>query len=101
MRVMVFFDLPVLTKEELNQYVTFRKFLINQGFMMMQKSIYSKLVLNGVAANTAISNLRKKCPDSGIVQILVITEKQFQSIEFLIGEGQKEVVDTLDRFVVI
>jgi len=101
MRVIVFFDLPVQTKAEQRQYNKFRKYLIGHGFIMMQKSVYSKLTLNGSSSDTVITNVRKNIPNSGLVQALIVTEKQYQSIEFMVGEGQKETIDTQQRLVVI
>lgn len=101
MRVMVFFDLPMLTKKDVREYTKFRKYLISQGFVMIQKSVYSKIALNGTASNAIIDNLKKNLPEIGLVQILVITEKQYQGIEFLVGEGQKETVDTQQRLIVL
>lgn len=101
MRVIVFFDLPMLTKTDVRQYTRFRKYLVSQGFVMIQKSVYSKIALNGTASNAVIDNLKKNLPDTGLVQILVITEKQYQNIEFLVGEGQKETVDTQQRLIIL
>lgn len=101
MRVIVFFDLPVLTKIERRQYTKFKKYLITQGFVMIQKSVYSKLALNGGSSNMVISNLRKNKPKTGVVQALIISEMQYQNIEFLTGDGQKEVIDNGDRLVII
>lgn len=100
MRVLVFFDLPTETNEDIRQYTRFRKYLIGQGFIMVQKSVYSKIALNGVASNTVIANMRKNLPKSGLVQTLIVTEKQYQSIEFMVGEGQKETVDSQQRLLV-
>ena len=101
MRVMVFFDLPVETSFERKQYAKFRKFLLNDGFIMMQKSVYSKITINGPSSDAVIKNVYKHTPSNGIVQILKITEKQFQSIEYIIGESQKEIVDSQQRFVIL
>jgi CRISPR-associated protein Cas2 len=101
MRVMVFFDLPVETSEDRRNYSHFRGYLLADGFVKVQKSVYSKVVLNASAAKVAVDNMRKNIPPEGNVQVLTITEKQFQSIEYLLGESQKEVVDSLDRFVVL
>ena len=46
MRVMVFFDLPVESTPQRKEYSKFRKFLLKEGFIMMQKSVYSKVTLN-------------------------------------------------------
>ena len=43
MRVMVMFDLPVITTEQRREYTRFRKYLLKNGFVMMQESIYTKL----------------------------------------------------------
>jgi CRISPR-associated protein Cas2 len=101
MRVIVFFDLPVQTKADLRQYNKFRKYLIGQGFIMMQKSVYSKLTLNGSSSDTVVANLRKSLPNTGLVQTLIVTEKQYQSIEYMVGEGQKETIDTQQRLVIV
>lgn len=43
MRLMIMFDLPVLTSENRRNYRKFRKALINEGFLMMQYSIYVRV----------------------------------------------------------
>ena len=40
MRVMVFFDLPVITSANRKDYRDFHKYLIKTGFLMMQESVY-------------------------------------------------------------
>ena len=97
--MIVFFDLPVETQANRRAYTKFRKFLLMDGFIMVQKSVYSKVVLNGASANTAKTRVRNNKPPEGTVQIMVITEKQFQNIEYIIGEGQKTVVDSQSRLV--
>lgn len=99
MRIIVFFDLPVETKNDRRQYTLFRNYILDQGFIMLQKSVYSKIVLNRSASETVMKNLRLNKPKSGNVQLLLISERQFQNIEFIVGEGQKEVVDSGDRLV--
>ncbi len=101
MRVMVFFDLPIETKANRRSYSKFRKFLLTDGFIMMQKSVYSKVVLNAHASEAAISRIRVHKPPEGVIQVLVITERQFQGIEFIIGEAQKTVIDTQSRLVIL
>ena len=48
MRMIVFFDLPVLTSKQRRDYREFRKFLLKSGFLMLQESVYCKLVQNPV-----------------------------------------------------
>jgi len=101
MRIMVLFDLPVKTSRDRRNYTQFRKFLIKNGFIMMQKSVYSKLVLNATAADMMMRNVRKNKPDNGVVQMLKITEKQYASIEFVIGDNQSEYLASDSRMVII
>jgi CRISPR-associated protein Cas2 len=43
MWLMVLFDLPVVSKEEKKNYVRFRNALIQDGFTMLQYSVYTDL----------------------------------------------------------
>lgn len=83
MRVIVFFDLPTLTSENRREYVRFRKFLIKNGFLMMQESVYTKMALNQTAATSIVENVRKNKPLEGIVQMMTITEKQYNRMEYV------------------
>ena len=101
MRVLVFFDLPVTTSENRRAYAKFRKFLLKNGFMMLQESLYCKLALNGTAANVIISNIHKNKPDEGLVQLLTVTEKQYSKMDIIVGDIKKEVLDSDDRLVIL
>ncbi len=85
MRMMVFFDLPVKTTAERRNASRFRSFLLNDGYHMLQYSVYAR-VCNGVdAVKKHSARLRCNLPDNGAVRLLVITEKQFESIQILVG----------------
>ncbi len=101
MRVMVFFDLPVLTERNRKDYRDFRKFLIKSGFLMMQESVYCKLVQNGAAADTIVENVKRNKPSAGSVQVLRVTEKQYAKMEFVVGNNTTNVLDTDERLVII
>lgn len=101
MRVLVFFDLPMLSSEDRKAYTRFRKFLINDGYMMLQESVYCKLAMNQNAANALILRLKQNKPSAGLVQALVITEKQFANIELIIGDKSNDIIDTSERMVVL
>ena len=99
MRVLVMFDLPVLTADDRREYTRFRKFLIKNGFLMMQESVYCKLIQNQQAADWTIENLYKHRPASGLVQVLRVTEKQFSKMEYIVGSAKSDVIDTDERIV--
>lgn len=83
-RILVFFDLPTETSRDRKIYSKFRRFLVKEGFIMMQESVYSKLTLNNSITNAIRDKIEKNKPPKGIVQMLVITEKQFSSMEYIV-----------------
>ena len=99
MRVIVMFDLPVTTAAGRKEYTRFRKYLIKNGFMMMQESVYCKLATNDTAAEAIISNIRMNKPDDGLVQVLRVTEKQFARIEYIVGKPTNGVLNSSERIV--
>jgi CRISPR-associated endoribonuclease cas2 len=101
MRVVVFFDLPTETAEERRDYRRFRAALLKNGFFMMQESVYSKIILNNTAANVIKETVRKLKTGKGLIQMLTVTERQFENMEFVLGKKQSTVVDTAERLVVL
>lgn len=101
MRMIVFFDLPVETNEEKRAYRKFRKALIKDGFVMMQESVYTKLMTTPSVENSVKNLIRKNKPETGIVQTLVVTEKQFVKMEYVVGESKSDVIDNEDRLVIL
>ena len=69
MRMMIFFDLPTDTIKDRREYARFRKYLIKNGFVMMQESVYCKLILNQSAVRPAADGIRKNRPPKGLVQM--------------------------------
>ncbi len=101
MRIIVFFDLPTETAADKTAYRQFRTFLIKEGFIMMQKSVYFKLALNGSTVELVKRHLANQVPTKGTVQIMVITEKQFADIVYLVGENKSQVIDSVDKYILI
>lgn len=101
MRVVVFFDLPTETAEERRDYRRFRAALLKNGFFIMQESVYSKIILNNTAANVIKETVRKLKTGKGLIQMLTVTERQFENMEFVLGKKQSTVVDTAERLVVL
>ena len=96
MRMLLFFDLPSVTNSDLKEYRKFRKFLIENGFSMLQESVYSKLLLHNTASINMVDKLEK-----GSVCMLIITEKQYQKMILLIGELKGTFLETDERLVVL
>ena len=91
MRVFIMFDLPVESKEQVRTYTRFRKMLIEEGFLMMQYSIYLKACINMDAARQSVNFVKSHLPREGHVRALIITEKQYEKMQILIGEEDKNI----------
>lgn len=101
MRVLVFFDLPTETPEDRRNYRRFRKALISNGFIMLQESVYCRLLINANAGKAAMDTVRKNKPPAGLVQMLTVTEKQFAGMEYLVGKFESDVVTTDERLIIL
>ena len=101
MRIVVFFDLPVLTESNRKDYRTFRKYLIKSGFMMVQESVYCKLAQNSSVADAVVKNIKKNKPHEGLVQVLRVTEKQYNKMDFIVGERTGDVLTSDERLVIL
>lgn len=85
MRLIVFFDLPMVTKAEKRAYVQFRRFLLNDGYDMIQWSVYGR-ILNGKDAEAKhLARLSDSLPPAGSVRCMTVTEKQYAGIRLLVG----------------
>lgn len=90
MRMLVFFDIPVKTKEERKIATTFRKFLIQDGYYMLQFSVYTRICNTIENAFSHENRLKEHLPPKGHVRDLIITERQFASMKILCGKGKKK-----------
>lgn len=95
------FDLPVESGEQRKDYTRFRKFLLKNGFLMLQKSVYCKLALNNTVVKGIVENVRKNRPAEGCVQLLTITEKQYAKMEVIVGTIKSEILDSDERLVIL
>lgn len=101
MRVLIFFDLPTETNADKRSYRLFRKSLIRNGFIMLQESVYCRMLLNANAGKAAMEAVRKNKPPAGLVQMLTVTEKQFAGMEYLVGKNESDVISTDERVVIL
>lgn len=97
--MILMFDMPTETAEERKAYRKFRKFLLNEGFIMHQFSIYSKLLLNNSANKAMIDRLQANNPKKGSITLLTVTEKQFARMIYLNGERDMSVANSDKRLV--
>ena len=101
MRLMVFFDLPTATSENRRNYRRFRKDLISNGFFMLQESVYCRMVINEAMAKSVVARIESFKPPQGMVCAMIITEKQFAGISFIVGDMKSDVVTTEQYLVIL
>lgn len=101
MRLILFFDLPVETSGEQKAYRSFMKNIRLCGFYMVQKSVYVKMVMDNQGADSIISKVKGFKPKVGNIMILSITEKQFSSIEIILGENKTDVINNDKRIITL
>ncbi|MBO1002723.1 CRISPR-associated endonuclease Cas2 [Pseudogracilibacillus auburnensis] len=89
MRLIVMFDLPTETSADRRNYRKFRKFLIQNGYSMMQYSIYSKIILNRSVLSFQTVKLKQNAPPKGFVETLIVTENQYANIETIVGQEHR------------
>lgn len=101
MRVLVFFDLPVITAENMKSFSLSSENSFKKDFFMLQESVYCKLALNGTAVNAIVDNVHKNKPEEGLIQLLTVTEKQYSKMDIVIGNVKSEVLDSDERLVIL
>ncbi len=80
------FDLPTNTKSQRKKASEFRKNLVNDGFDMMQFSVYKRFCGSSEACDVHIKRIKEWIPCEGTVSILKFTDKQFSDIETFMGD---------------
>ena len=89
MRMMVFFDLPTTSKLDRKHATKFRNALLNDGYYMMQWSVYSRICKGIAQVEKHAQRLKGLIPPAGSVRLMTVTEKQFADMDILVGESKK------------
>jgi CRISPR-associated protein Cas2 len=76
--LMVAFDLPVKTKEERKSATKFRDWLLDDGYQMMQFSVYIRPCVTYARMETHIRRVKLAIPEEGEVRVIFITKAQWE-----------------------
>lgn len=93
MRIIVMFDLPVVTDKERKIATKFRKFLLDDGYIMMQYSVYSRICKNNDDLTKHINRLKINTPKNGNIRLLQVTENQYNNI--IMFSGTKKIEEDI------
>ena len=88
--MLVMFDLPVVEKPDRKAATQFRNFLLDQGFAMAQYSVYYRMVSGKESGRTMEKHIFNNLPIYGSVEIVAITDKQYENIKVFKGK-QREI----------
>ena len=87
----MFFDLPVVIPRERREYTRFRRFLLQDGYTMLQFSVYSRVCNGEDGVQKHMRRLKEHVPPvNGAIRAIKITEKQFENMAILLGTTTNE-----------
>ncbi len=93
MWLMLMFDLPTKTKKQRKKYHWFHAELEKEGYSMIQYSVYGKIFSSTESAKLGKKRIKKFIKTNiknGNIRILMFTDKQFASMDIIIGEQSIE-----------
>ena len=98
MWLVVLFDLPVVETKDRKAAAGFRNFLLDRGYSMAQFSVYMRLMSGKEAAETAIAKIERHLPGKGTVQVLTITDRQYENLRTFRSRTRREMKNP-DQFL--
>lgn len=75
--ILVLFDLPVSTRRERSQATRFRKQLLDDGYNMLQFSVYMRSCSSWERMKKHAHRLQVYAPEGGNIRAIFMTEKQW------------------------
>ena len=67
-------------------YTNFRNRLLANGFVLMAPEIFMKISTNRKSAKVQVERIAPFAPDTGVIRVLLLTEKQHRNMMYLVGE---------------
>lgn len=101
MWLFVFFDLPVGTKPERRAATRFRNFLKDDGFLMLQWSVYARVCRGDEATSKHQIRVTNHLPGKGSVRTLQVTERQYARMKIMIGESKSSEKHAPNQLVLL
>jgi CRISPR-associated protein Cas2 len=92
------FDLPVIEKDERKSATEFRNALLDMGFEMSQFSVYLRLCTSPAQFETYCARVEAALPEGGHVNILPITDKQYERMISYRGRRKNAMKKSVDQF---
>jgi len=94
----VMFDLPVVLREERKAATAFRQALLDMGFEMAQFSVYMRFCTSPAQIDTYCRRIEECLPPGGKVNILQLTDKQYERIISFQGRRKLAAKKSPDQY---
>ena len=95
--VFALFDLPVDTKKARKEYALFRKRLLEDGFLMLQYSVYARHCPSQENADVHAKRIRGALPPDGEVRVLTLTDQQFGRMQVFRGRIRRRTEEAPEQ----
>ena len=99
MWMLVMFDLPVVTRAERKAATAFRHALLDLGFEMAQYSVYMRFCTGPEQTSALSRRIEAALPSDGKVNMLTITDKQYERIQTFFGSKKQKPLKNPEQFV--
>lgn len=93
--LLVFFDLPTTTPEDRKNYTDFRKKLLDDGYQMIQFSVYARSCVTHERVETHARRIRQMIPPDGNVSCLFVTNIQWGNMYVFHGPSVDKITPTM------
>ena len=97
MWLFVFFDLPTHTKKDKRNAAKFRKYLLKDGYSMLQYSIYTRHCASSESADVHTKRIKINIPAFGHINLLRITDKQYGNMHNYWGTKRTSLARSPDQ----
>ena len=94
------FDLPVITEKERKVASKFRKYLLDDGYIMMQYSVYSRICKNNDDLIKHINRLKINAPKTGNIRLLQVKENQYNNMIMFCGTKSIEENISIENLLI-
>lgn len=95
------FDLPVVSSENRRHYTRFRNALLQDGFTMLQYSVYARYCKDEESAAVHRKRVRLALPPEGSVRILAVTDVQFGKMDAFVAKKRVDVEDEPEQMLLL
>jgi CRISPR-associated protein Cas2 len=88
--LIVGFDLPVGTSKQRKAATDFRNFLLDDGFQMIQFSLYARPCVTFARQETHLERVKRSLPPEGSVRVIFVTRAQWERSFIIYGSPAQQ-----------